>query len=153
MVWVTKTAHLFQTTLEVCGVRLQANWIFYLSPFSAWIHLIGCFTFQALVFWKHPLFQGFACWKAPLINSSRKNKSSPRGHGPVLQQFKQRRALTASHQLSSEKNRLDIFPCKFLALHIYLKSTCFPLKDHFIVIKAGGNLQWSFPPYPTEHLS
>lgn len=91
---MTKTAHLFQTPLEVCRVRLQANWIFYLGPFSACIHLIRYFTFQALVFWRHPLFQGFACWKASVMNSFRK---------------------------------------KNLSLH-------------------GGNLLWSFPPYPTEHL-
>lgn len=49
-----------------------------LGPFSAWIHLIGYFTFQALVFWEYPLFQGFGCWRAPGINSFREKFSTCR---------------------------------------------------------------------------
>lgn len=79
IVWLSKTAHLFQAPLEVCGVRLQANCMFYLHPFSAWINLIGYLPFQALTFWRHPFFQGFACWRPPVLNSFWKKKSSPHG--------------------------------------------------------------------------
>lgn len=86
MVWLSKTAHLFQAPLEVCGVRLQANWMFYLGPFSAWIHLVGYLPFQALIFWRHAFFQGFACWRPPVINSFWKKKSSSHG-GNLLCRF------------------------------------------------------------------
>lgn len=79
MVWLSKTTHLFQAPLEACGVRLWANWMFYLGPFSAWIHLIRYLPFQALIFWRHPFFQGFACWRPLVINFFWKKKSSPHG--------------------------------------------------------------------------
>lgn len=76
----------FSDTAGSCGVSLQANGIFYLCPFSFWIRLIGYFTFQALIFWRHPLFQRFACLRALVINSFRKKKSYPH-EGNLLRSF------------------------------------------------------------------
>lgn len=70
-----KDSSSFSDTTGSCGVSLQANGIFYLCPFLAWINLIGYFTFQALIFWRQPLFRRFACSRALVINSFKKKKS------------------------------------------------------------------------------